>query len=252
MTKMTWGGFSGFGPLAMTVGLVAAMPAFAGELPAPYVSRALDAVLIPIDAEVQSAFGLAGDETGVLVLATAPGGVADQAGIEPGDVIGQIHGKAVIQPIMIDEIVYYWIGQGSFDFGFDGWRGGAVQSYSSTITLESYTEVIDVTTVSTWSSYSYESFSYSEYSAQYSSEIEQSYSSSEATIEETVTSEEFVSEETTMEETATDEAATDQPVDETLDTDADGTPDAVDTDDDNDGEPDATDTDDNGDGQADE
>ena len=201
-----------FGLLATATGLAAAMalPALAGNLPAPYVSRALEAVLIPVDAAVRDAFGLGANASGVLVLAVSPGGVADAAGIAPGDVIAKAHGRAVVEPILLDEIVYYWIQQGKFDFGFDGWRGGNAQSYSSTITLESYTTVIDVALISSWSSYSYESFSYSDYTAEYSSEISESYASSETTIEETSTSEEFATEETT-DEAMTDDASGDAP-----------------------------------------
>ena len=201
-----------FGLLATATGVVAAMasPALASDLPAPYVSRALEAVLIPIDAAVRDAFGLGADEKGVLVLAVSPGGVADAAGIAPGDVIAKAHGRAVVEPILLDEIVYYWIQQGKFDFGFDGWHGGKAQSYSSTITLESYTTVIDVALIASWSSYSYDSFSYSDYTTEYSSEISESYASSETTIEETSTSEEFATEETT-DEAATDDASGDAP-----------------------------------------
>ncbi len=261
-------------PLLLSAGLAAGMvlpAAAASGLPAPFVSRALDAVLIPIDGSVQKAFGLSADETGVLVLAVAPGGVADAAGVAPGDVISTAHGHAVKDPISLDEIVYYWIQKGSFDFGFDGWHGGKAQTYTSTITLESYSAVIDVAVVASWSSYSYESFSYAEYTTEYSSEISESYSSSETMIEETTSSAEFATEETatdttaTEDTTATDTTATDatatdatgtdgataEPTDPNLDTDGDGTPDVSDTDDDNDGIPDATDSDENGDGTAD-
>lgn len=243
---------------AFAAGMVLPAAAASG-LPAPFVSRALDAVLIPIDASVQTAFGLSADETGVLVLAVAPGGVADKAGIAAGDVIDKAHGHAVTDPITLDEIVYYWIQKGSFDFGFDGWHGGKAQTYTTTITLESYTAVIDVAAISTWSSYSYESFSYADYTTEYSSEISESYSSSETTIEQTASSEEFATEETatdtTTDTTATDTTGTDpaaaDQTDPNLDTDGDGIPDVSDTDDDNDGIPDATDPDENGDGTAD-
>ncbi len=265
MTLTTPSALAFLRPLMISTGLVAglALPAAAASgLPAPYVSRALDAVLIPIDGSVQKAFALGADETGVLVLAVEPGGVADKAGVAPGDVISKAHGHAVTDPISLDEIVYYWIQKGSFDFGFDGWHGGKAQTYTSTISLESYTVVIDVTLISSWSSYSYESFSYADYTTEYSSEISESYASSESTIEETASSEEFATEETTTEAasatedatatdaTATEGASADQ-TDPNLDTDGDGTPDITDTDDDNDGIPDATDSDENGDGTAD-
>ena len=243
MVQSRLSSFAPLGAITLSAGLLSALalPAAAGTLPAPYVSHALDAVLIPIDASVQAAFGLAATEKGVLVLAVAPGGVAETAGIAPGDVIGKAYGQTISDPIKLDEIVYYWIQKGTFDFGFDAWHAGAETYYTSTISLESYSTVIDVTTVSTWSSYSYAGFSYAEYSSEYSSEITESYSASETTVEQTATSEEFVAQETT------DEAA----LDPTLDTDHDGTPDVSDTDDDNDGIPDMSDSDENGDGAAD-
>ncbi len=219
-----------------------ALPAAAGTLPSPYVSRALDAVLIPVDDSVRAAFGLAPTDAGVMVLATAPGGVAEAAGLKAGDVVGQVYGQAVSDPITLDEIVYYWINKGTTDFGFDVWSGGNAVYYTTSITLESYSEVIDVTTVSTWSSYSYEGFSYEEYSTEYSEEIITSYESSETTIEESASSEEFSSQQT--EETSNDDPA--------ADADADGTPDVADTDDDNDGTADLADEDDNGDGADDD
>lgn len=230
--------------LAISAGFVAAfaMPAMAATLPAPYVSRALDAVLIPVDDEVRGAFGLKAEDKGVMVLAVAPGGIADSAGIKAGDVIGRAYGQDVSQPIDLDEIVYYWINKGTYDFGFDVWHEGAAVYYTSTITLESYSEVIDVTTVSSWSSYSYEGFSYEEYSSEYSSEITESYESSETMIAETTSSEEYAAE-------ATAEVEGDDP---SMDTDADGTPDVSDTDDDNDGTADMADEDANGDGSDDD
>ena len=180
-------------------------------LPAPYISRALDAVLLPIDGNVRDVFALPADEEGVLVLAVETGGVADAADIAPGDVISFIHGEAVTDPIVLDEIVYYWITVGTFDFVFDYYRAGTVYSASSTITEEMYIEVIDVTTVESWSSYSYEGFSYEEYASSYSEEMTATYESSETMIEETVTSEEFTAE---MTDESTDAMADDAAVDD--------------------------------------
>ncbi len=219
-------------PLSLSTSALAAN----ATLPGPYVSRALDAVLIPIDASVRSAFGLGEKETGALVLAVEPGGVADSYGIEPGDVISQIKGHKIVEPIDVDTIVYYWIHAGAFDFVFDYYRGGQVYNAYADITLELYETTIDLTTISSWSSTTVESFNYEEYTAEYSEEITTTYESSETTIEETVTSEAFTSE-------VTEEATS-----EDGDFDGDGTVDAEDTDDDNDGVADAEDGDDNGDG----
>lgn len=196
--------------LAMpTGGALVAYPAMAATLPAPYVSRALDAVLIPVDAGVTSAFGLAAGTTGVLVLATQPGGLAEAAGILPGDVIDFVGKKAIATPLDLDAVVYYWLTNGVYDFDFRSLRGGVDVVSTTTITMESWEQVIEVTEVSSWSSYSYESFSYSEYSTEYSAEIASSYEESSSMIEETASSEEF-SQEMTAEEATTDEATADE------------------------------------------
>lgn len=196
----------------------------ATTLPAPYVSRALDAVLMPIDAATVTAFGLPKGSKGVLVLATQPGGLADKAGILPGDVIDMVGKKPVKKPIELDEIVYYWILQGIYDFDFVGLRAGAAITTTTVITLEYWEEVIDITTVESWSSYSYESFSYSEYYSEYSEEISVSYEESVTEITETVSSEEYSEEVTSVSEETTEEAteesteeATDEATDEAAD-----------------------------------
>jgi hypothetical protein len=180
---------------AASVVALAATPALADvTLPAPYVSRALDAVLLPIDAGVRDAFALSASDSGVLVLATEPGGVADANGILPGDVLSVIGGRKISKPIDVDTIVYYWIESGVTDFTWDVYRGGTSVEVYTLISEESYWEVIDVTTVETWSISSESSFTYEEYWSEYSEEITESYESSETLIEETVTSEEFTSE----------------------------------------------------------
>jgi hypothetical protein len=196
-------------PLAATIPAVQAQE----MLPAPYVSRAFDAVLMPIDDSVRGTFGFDGSVTGVLVIAVAPGGVADEYGVEPGDVISVINGEAVTSPIALDEIVYYFLLQDIFDFSFDYYRDGAVATSDVVITFELYEEVVDVTTVSSWESWSYESFSYEEYTVEYSEEIVETYEESETIIEEEVTSEEFT-EEMTEEETSEEEFSEEEEVTE--------------------------------------
>ena len=229
--------------LALSLPALGATPLFlpaaahAAPLPSPYVSRALDAVLLPINRDTIAAFGLAATEKGVLVLATQPGGIADTAGILPGDVISTVRGKPVNDPISLDEIVYYWLSQNAYDFFFDGWRAGSAHNSNATITMDSWIEVIEITTVASWTAYSSESFSYSEFYSEYSEEITSSYTESETTIETAASSEDFTAEmsadeaaaiddpamsddEATSDETASDDsaAADEQPVeDETMD-----------------------------------
>ncbi len=201
--------------LALGAGLLPTL-SLAQSLPEPYVSRALDAVLLPIDAAVVTAFSLDAGTKGALILATQPGGLAEAAGFLPGDVIETIKNKKVKSPIEVDEIVLYWIMNGVTDFGFDIWRNGALATSSWVITEEYYYETIDVTSVSSWSSYSSESFSYESYYSEYSESIVESYEYSETLIEETVTSEEFtseVSEESSTEENMTEETSTEDDAD---------------------------------------
>ena len=201
--------------LALGAGLLPTL-SLAQSLPEPYVSRALDAVLLPIDAAVVTAFSLDAGTKGALILATQPGGLAEAAGFLPGDVIETIKNKKVKSPIEVDEIVLYWIMNGVTDFGFDIWRNGALATSSWVITEEYYYETIDVTSVSSWSSYSSETFSYESYYSEYSESIVESYEYSETLIEETVTSEEFtseVSEESSTEENMTEETSTEDDAD---------------------------------------
>jgi hypothetical protein len=112
----------------------------------------------------------------------------------PGDVLSVIASRKVIRPADVDTIVYYWIIEGVTDFTWDILRASATVEVATLISEESYWEVIDVTTVETWSSYSESSFSTEGFYSEYSKQIIESYESSETLIEETVTSEEFTSE----------------------------------------------------------
>ena len=202
--------------LAVSPALPTAVAQAQQVLPAPYVSRAFDAVLLPVDTSVREAFDIDASVSGVLVLAVEPGGVADSNGVEPGDVISEIRGYQVVAPIDLDEVVYYWLINDVSDFGFDYYRAGTLQSADVVITLEFYETVVDVASVSSWSAWSYESFSYEEYSVEYSEEIVESYEYSETVIEETVTSEEY-SEEVTEEysEEVTEETTEEEITEET-------------------------------------
>ncbi|MCX7301487.1 MAG: PDZ domain-containing protein [Rhodobacterales bacterium] len=204
---------------AIMAGAALLFPALASadiKLPSPYLSRSLDAVLLPIDNSVRNVFGLYAEDTGVFVVSTAPGGVADSYGILPGDVISFIDSRPVTAPVDLDTYVYYWLMQGYTDYLFDLYRGGEYYSYQSSITEELWYETYSYTEISTWSSYSYESFSYEEFYSEYSETIIESYESSESYIEETAMSEEYSSEmteaysEESSEETMTEEEMTNE------------------------------------------
>ena len=214
------------------------------DLPPPSVSRALDAILLPINASVAHEFKLGKSRKGLLVLAVQPGGVADRQGIKAGDVLTEVLGHRVKKPIDVDVAVRRGLKNNNDNFAFGLTRAGAPLAVTAVITLALYNEVFSVSEISSWSSWSEStSFSYSEFVSEYSETIETSYESEESVVEEEVTHEETTSESASEETDATDE---------TTDTDGDGTPDAADADDDNDGTPDATDTDtDTGDGSGD-
>jgi hypothetical protein len=188
-----------------------ALPAVAQDLPKPYVSRALDAVLLPVDPAVISAFGLGPQESGALVLATEPGGTADMAGFLPGDVIANVRGTRVKNPVQLDSVVWYWIQSGVDDFGWEILRGGEDAFYEWVITEEEFWTEIDIASAAGWTSWEYESWSYSAYHEEYSEVMIEDYSFSESWIEEMVSSEEFVSEvETSYEESYSEEEAVEE------------------------------------------
>ena len=220
-----------------------ALPAFAlaggVKLPAPAVSKALDAILLPIDATVAREFKLAG-KSGLLVLAVQPGGVADKQGIEPGDVLVEVAGKKVSRPIDVDLAVRRGLKGGTTNYSFGVNRGGAIVAVAAVITLALYEESFSISEISSWESWSTStSFSYSEFVSEYSETIETSYESEETTIEQEISKETTTTEESTKQDSTSE------------DSDHDGTPDATDADDDNDGTPDDADTDDDGDGVED-
>lgn len=195
--------------------LAGAFPASAQQtLPEPYVSRALDAVLIPVNNSVASVFGLP-QTGGLLVLATQPNGLADSVGLLPGDVIDAIDGRQFFDPIDLDKWVLFSLQSGISDFQFQGLSEGAAVAALITITLAAWEEIIDISSVASWSSYSSESFSYTEYYEEYSEELFVSYEESITIIEETVTSEEYSEEVESFESSETFEE-TEETLDESL------------------------------------
>ena len=188
--------FAGRASVAMLVPIGQSFAlAAATELPAPYVSRSLEAVLMPVNDEVRTRFGFSPSVKGVLVVSVQPGGTADRQHVEPGDIISSIHGRAVSDPIDLDKLVYYWLHKGENRFPIHYRHDGKPMKSSATITQESYAAAIVIAEVATWTAWTgAASFNYSEYYEEYASEITESYESSETTIEEAASSEEFSSE----------------------------------------------------------
>jgi hypothetical protein len=162
-------------------------PAFAltgdVKLPEPYLSRALDAVLIPIDASVRKAFGLKPSETGVLIVSVEPGGTGDKQGFAAGDVISEVKGHSVTRPIEVDEVVYYWIEQNVYDFDYLRYHGGEMEYATGLIPREEYYETFDFGSIGGWTSWSMvTAFTYAEFYAEFSAAIVASYEAAEALI----------------------------------------------------------------------
>jgi hypothetical protein len=174
-------------------------------LPSPQISKALDALLLPVNKAVIKKFKLAKGEHGVLVLSVKKGGVADKQGIKPGDVLSEVHGHKVHKPVDVDIAVSRDLKAGHPDIAFAVLRDGAPVAVAAVITLEEYNEAVSVTEVSSWESDTSESsFSYSEYVSEETQTIETSYESEETTVEEAMTQEESSSEEETSEEMSDD------------------------------------------------
>lgn len=92
------------------------------DLPKPYVSRALDVVLLPVTDAVRAEFGLGKNAAGAVVASVEPGGTGAFYGIEPGDVIAQVGGKLIRRPVDIDSLLRYGLGKGESFFALDGVR----------------------------------------------------------------------------------------------------------------------------------
>ncbi len=178
-------------------------------LPAPQISRALDALLLPVNKAVIKKFKLAKGEHGVLVLSVKKGGVADKQGIKPGDVLSEVHGHKVHKPVDVDIAVSRDLKAGKPDIALAVLRDGAPVAVAAVITQEEYNETVSITEVSSWESDTSEtSFSYSEYVSEETQTIESSYESEETTVEEAMTQEESSSEEESSEE-ASEESSDD-------------------------------------------
>ena len=205
------------------------------SLPEPYLSKALGAVLIPVNAEVRKAFKLKKKKEGVLVLAVQPGGLAAKKGIKVGDVIDNVKkgnatsssgkktkskagkkgkGKVIRNPADLDAAVLYWLNDGCDGFYFIGSSDGVYFSRYSVVTYDMYYYPYDLDSIYSWDNtwygadyaYSEYSYSYSEYMTSYSSQITESYTSSDTYMSEVLSSSEFTSEMSTSEEVLTEEA----------------------------------------------
>jgi hypothetical protein len=209
--------FAALGLLCSATTLSIALPTpahAASNLPAPFVSRALDAVLLPVTPAVRSEFDLGRSEQGVLVLSTQPNGVAAKSGIRTGDVLSSVNGRRVTSPKDLDTAVYFWLKRNKTDFRFDGWRSGDTITPAAVVTMALFDLAIDLASVDSWISAPVTGFSYADYYEEYYEEVVEEYDVVEQYFEETVESEEYVEETTEYYEEYNEESYEEESVEE--------------------------------------
>ena len=214
---------------------VAAKATKPAALPEPYLSKALGAILIPVNAEVRKTFKLKKKKQGVLILAVQPGGLAAKKGLKVGDVIDNVKkgnatssngkktkskagktgkGKAIRKPADLDAAILYWLDRGCDGFYFIGSSDGVYFNRYSVITYDMYNYPYDLETIYAWDNtwygadyaYSEYSYNYSEYMTSYSSQITETYTYSETYMSEVMSSSEFTSEMTYSEDEMSEDA----------------------------------------------
>ncbi|UFS67171.1 PDZ domain-containing protein [Paracoccus denitrificans] len=129
-------------------------PAFAAslDLPPPYVSRALDAVLIPINHASRHRYQIPPKLHGVYVLAVSPGGAADLQGIKPGDVLATVRDHPILVPSDVDRLVWGALAVSVTDFMFGVSRGADIVQVNTNITVNNFNQNININNINTWNS----------------------------------------------------------------------------------------------------
>ena len=140
--------------LALAATLVPASAALAEKgLPKPYVSPALDAVLLPITAEVRKEFKLGKKAAGLVIVSVDPGGVGELYGLEPGEVITELDDKALRRPVDLDSMIRYKLKAGTNYFFFEGtWKNKKKKTIIE-LTNEDYEKPVALENVSKWRAY---------------------------------------------------------------------------------------------------
>jgi hypothetical protein len=140
--------------LAVAATLVPASAALAEKgLPKPYVSPALDAVLLPITAEVRKEFKLGKKAAGLVIVSVDPGGVGELYGLEPGEVITELDDKALRRPVDLDSMIRYKLKAGTNYFFFEGtWKNKKKKTIVE-LTNEDYEKPVALENVSKWRAY---------------------------------------------------------------------------------------------------
>ncbi|WP_376702588.1 PDZ domain-containing protein [Mesorhizobium sp. ISC25] len=125
------------------------------DLPKPYVSRALDAVLIPIDHASRHRYQIPPKLRGVYVLAVSPHGVAARQGIRPGDVLATVRHQPISTPTDVDRLVWAALAVSATSFLFGVNRGTEVADVvevNTNITVNNFNTNVSVNNISQWTS----------------------------------------------------------------------------------------------------
>lgn len=162
------------------------------KMPEPYVSSALDAVLMPVTRSVVQQFKLPKNASGAVVVSVQPGGVGDVYGFEPGEVISTVAGKQVRRPVDIDTLTRYWIGEGEVYFWMDGTRQGRPKRTIVYLEPEDFQRKIPVQDIPRWRSYEAPWFNFYSWYQPYSYQIVEIYDYSIYYIEEVVITDVYI------------------------------------------------------------
>lgn len=182
----------------------------AGEdLPPPYVSRALDAILIEVNDVVRTRFHIDPAAHGAMVVSVAPGGTADKLHIRAGDVIGQLYGSAIEDPIMVDEIAGYWLKHGKSQIGIEWQSGSNTHHRPASMTEESFTSAVTMSSISSWSSFESSEFDYGEYVASEEAVMNDSLEQADSEIAAAEENDDFAGEDLDQSEDADDDGIVD-------------------------------------------
>ena len=144
------------GKLVLAAGMTIphTVPAFSAtlDLPPPYVSRALGAVLIPINHASRHRYQIPPKLHGVYVLAVSPRGAAARQGIKPGDVLATVRDHPILVPADVDRLVWGALAVSVTDFLFGVARGSDIVHVSTNITVNNFNQTINVSNINNWTS----------------------------------------------------------------------------------------------------
>ena len=147
------------------------------------LSRALGAVLVPVNAETIKKFKIKTATSGMMIVSMQPDGVAKDAGFLPGDVISKINGMTITDLVTLDEIAFFALDEDVTEFTSDGFRDGKAITMTYSVTWEEAFKPLDFASIATWTFYDFDGFDYVSFYAEYSVELTESYELSETIVE---------------------------------------------------------------------